>query len=413
MNLDYHGNMLNIVRNIKRLNLLGAAAAGVALALVLTPGNALAQNPDPNYTARGIAPVSDGNISAARITALNDAQQKIMLAALADQMPLEKLNDSFATLHNLFISRPDIYVQRFKILNETMLAGNYHILIQAFIADELLNKDLDSTGINGPAQQKMKVILLVAETVSDSSYKSWWAVDPVERALPVDVGEHMASYFRERGVGVIDEETVPVEPLMPTGDEVFPGREAIQKAARQAGADIVVLARANLKQTKAQPDESSTQIQCDMSAEVIDVHMREMILQTKTNALGMNSDQDAATRDAAAKACSRIVEHIVDRVLPAISGRHTYTFRCTFRGPRPESIAQDFFSLLRAALPDIARIDVHDTTETNVLLADIVSSVDSSTLVEKALRAELGGYKLTPGAVEGTVVNLTVTPPRP
>jgi hypothetical protein len=383
----------------------------IALALVIAPGKTHSQSLGSNYTARGIAPVSDGNISAARTTALTDAQQKAVLTALADQMSLEKLSSSFATLHNLFISRPDVYVQRFKILNETTLSGNYHILIEAFIEDELMRNDLESIGINGPVQQKMKVLLMVAETASDKEYSGWWAADPAKRILPVDVGEQMAFFFRERGIGVIDDGTIPFEPLAPNEDELFPGHEAVLRVARQAGADIVVLAKASIKQTAAQPGASITQMQCDMSAEVLDVHMRELVLQTATNSLGMHSDQDAAARDAAAKASSRIVEHILDRMLPAISGRHIYALRCTFPGARPESYAQDFFSLLRAALPEIVRIDVRDTTDANVRQADIVSSVDGTTLVQKALRAELGGYKLTLGAVEDTVINLTVTPP--
>jgi hypothetical protein len=383
----------------------------IALALVIAPGKTHSQSLGSNHTARGIAPISDGNISAARTTALTDAQQKAVLTALADQMSLEKLSSSFATLHNLFISRPDVYVQRFKILNETTLSGNYHILIEAFIEDELMRNDLESIGINGPVQQKMKVLLMVAETASDKEYSSWWAADPAERILPVDVGEQMAFFFRERGIGVIDEGTIPFEPLAPNEDELFPGREAVLRVARQAGADIVVLAKASIKQTAAQPGASITQMQCDMSAEVLDVHMRELVLQTATNSLGMHSDQAAAARDAAAKASSRIVEHILDRILPAISGRHIYALRCTFPGARPESYAQDFFSLLRAALPEIVRIDVRDTTDANVRQADIVSSVDGTTLVQKALRTQLGGYKLTLGAVEDTMINLTVTPP--
>jgi len=404
--------MLNITRKIKRLNLLRTAAACGALVLILAPGTTYSQSPDSRYTVRGIAPVSEGDISAARTAALTDAQQKAVLAALADQMPLEKLNSSFATLNNLFISRPDVYVQRFKILSETTLSGNYHMLIEASIEDDLMRSDLESIGVNGPVQQKMKVLLMVAETAADEAYSSWWASDPAARILPFDVGEQMAGSFREHGIGVVDDSIIPVEQLAPYEGEVFPGREAILGAARRAGADVVVLVRAGLKQKNTQPDATLTQVQCDMSAEVLDVHMREQVLQTATNALGIHSDQESAARDAAAKACSRIVEHILDRVLPAISARHTYALRCTFPGIRPESYAQDFFSLLRAALPEIVQINVRDTTETNILLADIVSNVDGTTLVQKALRTDLGGYRLTPGVVEDAVINLTVTPPK-
>ena len=403
--------MLNMIRNIKRLNISRVAVACTALALILAPGSAQSQSPGSSYTARGIAPVSGGNISEARTAALTDAQQKVVLAALADQMPFAKLNSLLATLQNLFISRPDVYVQRFKILNETTLSDSYHILIEAFTENELLRKDLESMGVNSPAQQKTAVLLLVAETSSGKRYASWWAADPAERLLPLDVGEQMAFFFRERGVGVLDDATIPVGPLAPNAGEVFPGREAVLMAARQAGADIVVLAKADLQQAEVQPGASFAHVQCDLSAEVLDVHMRELVLQTTTNALGMHIDQTAAAQDAASKACSRLVEQILDRMVTANSERHTSVFRCTFPGTRPAATSMDFFRLLREALPEIVQINVREATDAHVRIADIVSTIDGPALLQKALQTKPGDFRLAPGVVEDTVINLTVTLP--
>jgi hypothetical protein len=402
--------MLNIVRNIKRLNLLRAAAS-IAFVLILMPDTTHSQTPASNYTARGIAPVSGGNISAARATAITDAQQKIVLAALADQISLEKLSSSFATLHNLFISRQDVYVQRFKILSETTLAGTHYILIEAFTENELLRRDLESIGMHGPAQQKTAAFLMVAETSADKKYARWWAIDPTERILPLNVSERMALSLQERGIAVIDKERIPVEFLAPNTDSVFPGHEAILTAASRAGADIAVLARTDLKQTEAQPESAFIQVQCDMTVEVLDVRTRELILQTATNALGIHIDQEAAAQEAVAKACSRLAEQISDRTRTASSSTHTYSFRCTFPGARPESASQDFFSLLRAALPEIIQLKVRPDTEANIRFADIISSVDGASLVQKTMRTQPGGYGLTLGVVEDTVINLTVTQP--
>jgi hypothetical protein len=403
--------MLNMIRNIRRLNISRIAVACSALLLILAPGSAQSQSPGSSYTARGIAPVSGGNIAEARTAALNDAQQKVVLAALADQMPFAKLNSLLATLQNLFINRPDVYVQRFKILNETTISDSYHILIEAFTENELLRKDLESMGVNAPSQQKTAALLLIAETSSGERYASWWAPDPTERLLPLDVGEQMAFFFRERGIAVLDNARIPVEPLAPIAGEVFPGREAVLMAASRAGADIVVLAKADLKQMGAQPDTSFAQVQCDLSAEVLDVYMRELVLQTTTNALGMHIDQRVAAQDAASKACSRIVEQILDRMPAAKNERHTYALRCTFPGARPAATSMDFFRLLREALPEIVELNVREVIDAHVRIADIVSTVDGAALVQKALQTKPGGFRLAPGAVEETVINLTVTLP--
>lgn len=400
-----------MIRNIKRLNLSWAAVACSALALLLAPGSAHSQNSRSSYTARGIAPVSGGNISEARTAALTDAQQKVVLASLADQMPFAKLNSLFATLQNLFLSRPDVYVQRFKILNETTLSGSYHILIEAFTEDELLRKDLEAMGVNAPAQQQTGVLLLVAEASSGERYASWWAADPAERLLPLDVGKQMAFFFGERGVGVIDNARIPVGPLAPIAGDVFPGREAVLMAASQAAADIVVLAKADLRQKEAQPGASFAQVQCDLSAEVLDVHTRELVLQTTTNTLGMHIDQTTATQDAVSKACSRLVEQILDRMPAASSERHTSAFRFTFPGARPSATSMDFFRLLRAALPEIVQINVREVTDAHIRIADIVSIIDGDALVQKALQTVPGGYRIAPGVVEDTMINLTVTAP--
>jgi hypothetical protein len=403
--------MLNMIRNIKRLNLTWAAVACSALVLILAPGSAQSQSPGSSYTARGIAPVSGGNIAEARTAALTDAQQKVVLAALADQMPFAKLNSLLATLQNLFINQPDVYVQRFKILNETTLSDSYHILIEAFTENELLRKDLESMGVNAPAQQTTVALLLVAEASSGEGYASWWAADPAKRLLPLDVGEQMAFFFRERGFDVLDDARIPVGLLTPIAGEVFPGREAVLMAASRAGANLVVLAKADLKQMEAQPGASFAQVQCDLSADVLDVHMRELVLQTTTNALGMHIDQTAAAQDAASKACSRIVEQILDRMVPETSERHTYALHCTFPGARPAATSMDFFRLLQEALPEIVELNVREVVDAHERIADIVSTIDGAALVQKALQTKPGGFRLEPGAVEDTLINLTVTLP--
>jgi hypothetical protein len=136
-----------------------------------------------------------------------------------------------------------------------------------------------------------------------------------------------------------------------------------------------------------------------------------MILQTATNALGANFDQNTAAQDAVAKASSRLADSITDRVLVSNTSTHSYSLRCTFPGARPESSAQDFFSLLRATLPEIVQMKVHETDDISIRMADITSTIDSAALVQKTLQAQPGGYSLKLGVVEDTIINLTVIPP--
>jgi len=381
------------------------------LAGVLMASAAQAQDVAASYETRGIAPVADGNISAARAAALTDAQQKAVLAALADRMSIEQLNRFAATLQDLFISKPDVYVQRFKIISETTLAGTHQIQIEAVIGDRLLRDDLEAVGVLGPAKNTPQVLLMVAEAAADGSFTGWWAADPMQRRPGPDVGSQMAALFREHGVGVIDESSVPRERLIVQAGGIFPGHAAVMEAARRSGAAIVVLASTGFRPAITAPGSSLAQVQCDMQAEAFDVRTRGLLVKTSTNALGLHIDQDAAAQDAAAKACARIVEQILERMPSAAEKGLSYSFRCTFPGVLTRSTAHDFFRLLRAALPEIISLNIRETSEANVCLADVVSSLDGVALAHKALQADLQGYRIARGEVENNVINLSVTPP--
>jgi len=305
--------MLNIIRNIRRLNIAGAAAFCV---LLMLPGLGGAQDaPAPCRTARGYAPVAGGNMPAARAAALIDAQQKVVLAALADQMPLEKLNSSAAALQPLFFDKPDVYLQRFKIISETTVAGTHQILIEAAINDDLIRSDLATIGLYKPVQQKAQLLLMVAESgAPEGRYACWWATDPAQRIAPFDVGGRMAELISEQGIGVVDAGTVPREALVMSQGEVYPERSALLEAARRAGAAFVVMGRAAVKPVVSPGGSTVAQVQCDIQAEVLDVRTNEMVLHSSASALGVHIDQESAAQDAIAKACSRIVEYILDRI---------------------------------------------------------------------------------------------------
>lgn len=401
--------MVNIVRNIKRLNQLAIAAACAALMGLLCFGSVQAQSGSTPYTARGFAPVADGNISAARAAALSDAQQKVVLAALADRIPAEKLTGYFATVHALFISRPEIYVQRFKIISETTLGGMHQVVIEAFSEDALLDRDLESIGMSGQIQQALQVFLLAAEALpGEERYAGWWMEDQVGT---LDFGEQMAFFFRERGAAVVQEPGNITALLRLGAGSVFPDRETVFEVARQAGAGIAVFAKASLKQSGTRPGSSFAQVQCDVSADVFDVRTHAAVVQTATTALGVHIDHDAAVRDAVVKASSRLVEQILDRLLVAVAATHTFTVRCSFSRGLPELRIREFFDLLRAALPEIVHLDVRDGAEATIKMAHIESSVESAAFIQKALHSDLGGYRLNFGAVDGSMIDLSVASP--
>ncbi len=402
--------MSNKIRNIKRLNI---ARAAVLLALAILPAAAAAQEQSPVIarTARGFATVNGGNMPEARAAALTDAQQKIILAALADQMPLDKLNGSSGALQPLFFNKPDVYLQRFKIVSETTVAGIHQIVIEAAANDDLIRSDLATIGLYKPPQQKSRVLLMVAEAGPSGGSHAWWAADPAQRIMPFDVGGRMAAILRERGIDVLDPGAVAREQLAPNPGEAFPSRDALLEAARRADAAIVVMARAAVNPAASPAGSTVAQAQCDMQAEALDVRTREVLLHSSANALGTHIDQEAAAQDAVEKACSRIADYIIDRMPAADADNHRYSIRCAFPGPLPEATVDGFFKLLREALPEAVRLTVRDTGEANVRMVDIVSSLEAAALVQKAQRADLKGYTIAPGAADGSVTSLYVTAP--
>ena len=121
----------------------GGVAILVAAAIILCATAAAQRTGDTRtLVVVGAAAVQGSNIAAARDAAIaNGLMQAVCLATVEIASP-EGFAENFKKLSELFLDRPDEYIQDFKVLSEATFAKNHRVLVQATVAGSKIREAL-------------------------------------------------------------------------------------------------------------------------------------------------------------------------------------------------------------------------------------------------------------------------------
>jgi len=174
--------------------------------IIVFPGMAIAQDfSEKGYFGSGIAKIKNGNVSAARKKAFIDAREKVIISAVSSQLSLGDMSKYFIMLKKLFFEKPDIYLQRFKLISEHSLYDRYQVNVQGFVQQDLLRQELKSIGILGSAREKAKVLIMIAEKDLTGSSETVWGDSGNNIFSEASViNSNLSSYFRDSGFDVVD-----------------------------------------------------------------------------------------------------------------------------------------------------------------------------------------------------------------
>ena len=153
-------------------------SVGIFLLVMIFSGRAMTQDFDEaGYFGTGIAKIKNDNVSDARKKALIDAQGKVLIAAVGSQLSLGDISKYFPMLKKLFFEKPDVYLQRFKLISEYALYDMYQVNIQGFVQQEMLRQELKSLGILSSERENTKIMILISE--QDSAGADHGPVSPL------------------------------------------------------------------------------------------------------------------------------------------------------------------------------------------------------------------------------------------
>ncbi len=384
--------------NQRGLNRLCRAMAVLAVLLLSTSPLAGAREESDPYTAYGTATITHGNVAAARDRALFDAQGKIVMAAVSRRMSLDELKSYFLTLHNLFYVRPDLYLQRFKIVSESALLDRYTMVVEGFVDTSLLRADLSSMGMLEKTAQAVPMLVMVAEYGTDGDMRAWWSAESMSGALSQ---KKLEQHLRQRGAQIV----VPTGTLMDgLSVDDLQDMETLCSYAGGMGAGIVVAGTAKNSLVTDKKRGSVKSVQCDMDISVVDVQQCSVALQTTTHALGMHIDIPSATAEAVNKACNNIAGQITDVLYMQLRQKNSCMLKIDFGSDVPAALAERFIAGLRGTLPDTTLSHPSPSDRAGTWESTVQTSLEIGSFLQKLYGMKVDGFSFTVlGIVDGVV----------
>jgi hypothetical protein len=382
----------------------------VVLLLIITfPERSMTQDfNEVGYFGSGVAKIENGNITDAREKAFIDAQEKVLIAAVGSQLPLGDISKYFLILKKLFFEKPDIYLQRFKLISEYTLYDIYQVNIQGFVQQDMLRQELRSIGILDSEREKTKVLIMIAEQdIDEANETAWWesGLQNVSSEATI-INKNLSNYFRDSGFDVVDtsdEKARQVGSVSP-GPDADPEEVAI--FADAFGADIVVTGWYELKNVESRRLASVESIQCAINARVVSVRSSYVLVQAATYKLGMNADELTASRLAINNACTHLARQLVDKIYLKLRNSNYYEFRLTFDKGFEKNDVEKWFASLRNLLPDVVPRSIEEKEDVWIVKTD--SSMKRADMVQKILTLGVGGYSSKLIAADGEVIEMKI-----
>ncbi len=378
---------------------------------VSSPVSVLSQEvSQEGFLGRGIAVIADSNMAGARRDALEDAKEKVVMTALCAMLSVDDLSKYFITLRNLFVSHPDIYLKWFKIINENSIYNTYHVNIHGFVQEEQLLNDLKTMGITYSEVKKLKVLIMVAQKgIDDSDYEYWW--NPVnDFSQPFNISqEKLGRYFEEKGTQVLIPSRISPQ-LYPDIDSqsfVIPP-DSLVKIGLQAGADLVLFGKTELRLAEGRKLTSFVSVQCDMSGRLIDVRTGSTVVQAATFSLGLHVDKLSATLDAVDKAGKQLCEQLMNKVYFNIRNMKEYQFELSFDKHADEGTVRGWLDSFLNIFQDMEAMAVENDTSRNLWIVNIRTQGEPADIVQTIFESGCEGFQTEVVSVNNNVIRFKI-----
>jgi hypothetical protein len=251
---------------------------------------------------------------------------------------------------------------------------------------------------------------MIAEKGIDQPEESfWWSSNRYSAAPPYRVQQKMEKRFIEKGSYVVNPFEIPVNVSSEQiGQSPEPDMEAVCRFASQFSAQIVVLGKAEIKRAKGRMRSSLASIQCDISARVIDVRNRYVVVQSATYALGIHIDEASAAMDAVEKACGYISGQIIDKIYLQMKNMREYLFKLTFDKPVSEAEAREWLNTLKKNFSEIELTEIDIKEKKNLWTAKLNSPVGSADILQKMFETQIEAGKTEVVSVNENVIELKI-----
>ena len=260
-------------------------------------------------TAIGTGSISQGNVASGRQEAVTNGLTSIVYQAVASLLPPDALSDNFQALAKSFYSKPNQFIQDFKVDLETTNASTYQLVVNATVSMDRLSAKLKEMGILKETQNIPKILYMISQKLlDDPEPKTWWTGEMMPGGAFSEPSIIQA--LTNRGFDYFD--PGPLDSKWALSSQIS-DRKA-QSLGMQLGTDLVLIGTTVAGLAPNTMDGAIQSYLGTVDLHIVSTANGEVLARTSQSAISANADplegQKKALTTAAAKAANDIANKL-------------------------------------------------------------------------------------------------------
>ena len=360
----------------------------------------------------GIGEIIGNDLVSTRERAIEDAQKKAIVQAVAREISLKIMEDNYKILNEKLYLQGQRFIESFKVLSEVPQGNFYRITIQFALSHNDLRNELKKLGITRQFSRIPRILLMVAEKdIGQKQYIYWWSYE--NSALPLTLMESiLKGKLQERGIYVVDHIALLKELVQYKrySREINLSEEAMKEYGKQFDADIVINGNVEMDMIKAEGDNGMKSVQANIAAKAIQVENGRVFMVTSFYAPASNTDEATAKREALKKALGMLSDQVTDLINRQWKGKaDSKIIFLKVVGLGNFSAFLTFKEEVKRRIPEITGIYPRGISPENSQI-DVETKLDIPTFVQMLTSRNFEGFNLNVLSSSPALIELKIDP---
>jgi len=360
----------------------------------------------------GIGEIIGNDLVSTRERAIEDAQKKAIVQAVAREISLKIMEDNYKILNEKLYLQGQRFIESFKVLSEVPQGNFYRITIQFALSRNDLRNELKKLGITRQFSRIPRILLMVAEKdIGQKQYIYWWSYE--NSALPLTLMESiLKGKLQERGIYVVDHIALLKELVQYKrySREINLSEEAMKEYGKQFDADIVINGNVEMDMIKAEGDNGMKSVQANIAAKAIQVENGRVFMVTSLYAPASNTDEATAKREALKKALGMLSDQVTDLINRQWKGKaDSKIIFLKVVGLGNFSAFLTFKEEVKRRIPEITGIYPRGISPENSQI-DVETKLDIPTFVQMLTSRNFEGFNLNVLSSSPALIELKIDP---
>lgn len=281
------------------------------LTLVLSPGQAAADQSGGSVEVEGYASIMGGRKDLAREAALQNAFRRAVEQVVGVALESKTVVKDSELLNDKIFSKSRGLIKTYRIVGEKVEGDAYRIMVFASVSRYKLEQGLDDAGLLLKKLGKPRIAVVVVEQSSDGG------------RVPGGVVEnHLVASMGKRGYALVDRQA-----MLAVEHEVVKGQgdytDAVVRAAAAGGAEVVIVGQAVARSSSALSGTNLRPVQVTVTCRAVEVDSGELLATVTATQQALHVNPATASNEAFQRAATELTENLQRQMIAAWTKRLT------------------------------------------------------------------------------------------